>query len=44
MGVLLVLRSHFPPQPVDKFFGGGGRWGASFVSLSAKMHEPVLWE
>lgn len=24
MGVLLVLRSHFPPQPVDKFFGGVG--------------------
>ena len=24
MGVLLVLRSHFPPQPVDKFFWGVG--------------------
>lgn len=24
MGVLLVLRSHFPPQPVDKFCGGVG--------------------
>ena len=24
MGVLLVLRSPFPPQPVDKFCGGVG--------------------
>ena len=44
MGVLLVLRSHFPPQPVDKFFGGVGGGVQVLVSLSAKMHEPVLWE
>ena len=43
MGVLLVLRSHFPPQPVDKFFGG---WevGCKFCVVTCKNDEPVLWE